>query len=154
MCTYGYGLARACTVARSVAAIAMVLCATTAFAQSEARADATDVPDRPSKLRLLLTTQAILHAGDMVTTVYDLRVGADTREGNPLLAPLSGRPEALVAVSTAVNVLQIYTITRLHRRHPKLAVAWALILVGTEAYAVANNVRIAGQLQGGRAGAP
>jgi hypothetical protein len=34
----------------------------------------------------------------------------------------------LVALSSGVNVPQIYTITKLHQRQPKVALAWALIL--------------------------
>lgn len=107
--------------------------------------------DRPSRLQVLLGTEAILHSADMFATAYDLRLSGSAREANPLLAPLSGRPLALVTVSSAVNVLQMYTITKLNRSHPKLAVAWALILIGTETYAVTNNVKVAGQLR--RAGA-
>ena len=124
-----------------------------AAAQAEAEAS-SDHPQAHRRINFLLGTQAILHSADMATTVYALHLDPTAREANPLLAPLSQRPVVLVAVSSAVNVLQMYTITRLHRRHPKLAVAWAMILIGAEAYAVTNNVRVAGQLRGARAGSP
>jgi len=57
----------------------------------------------------------------------------------------------IASVSGAIGVLQAYTVTRLQRRHPKIALGWALILVGLESYAVTNNVRVAGQLQRARA---
>jgi hypothetical protein len=84
----------------------------------------------------------------MFTTAHSLRLGGI--EANPLLAPLSGSPVALVALSSGINVLQIYTIAKLHKRHPKVAMAWALILVGAESYAVTNNIRASGQLQRAR----
>ena len=135
-------------LARSAAVIAIVLCATPARAQSE---EGSGTSHHPSNLQFLLGTEAILHSADMFTTAYDLQLSGSARERNPLLAPLSRRPLALVTVSSAVNVLQLYTITRLNRNHPKLAMAWALILIGTETYAVTNNIKVAGQLR--RAGA-
>jgi len=135
------------TIARGAAVIAMVLCAAPARAQSE---EASATHGAPTHLRVLLGTQAILHAADMFTTAYSLHRGGI--EANPILAPLSRRPVALVAFSSGLNVLQIYAITKVHHRHPKVAVAWAAILVGTEAFVVANNLRAAGQLQRARAG--
>ena len=136
-------------IARAAAVMAIVLCATPAQAQAkpEGAAGTTRIP---LNLRVMLASEAALHSLDMVTTVHGLRLGAV--EANPLLAPLSGRPAALVTASTAINVLQIYGITKLHARHPKVAVAWALILAGAEAYAVTNNIKTAGQLQRARAG--
>jgi Domain of unknown function (DUF5658) len=134
--------------ARGCAVMAMVLCAAPARAQSE---EAPGTHRIPSNLRVLLGTQAILHAADMFTTTYNLQLGGI--EANPILAPLSQQPVALVAFSSALNVLQIYAITKVHHRRPKVAMAWAVILVGAEAFVVANNVRAARQLnQRARAG--
>lgn len=143
---------RAHALARGAAILALLLCAAPATAQSPSEAPAVSHAsnDRPSRLRALLATEAVLHSADMFTTVYTLQLG-DAREGNPLLAPFAERPAALVAISGAVNVLQLYTISKLQRRHPKMAVAWAVILIGAEAFAVTNNVRIAGQLRRDRA---
>ena len=136
------------TVARGGAVvIAMVLCAAPAGAQSE---EAPGTHGVPSKVRVLLRTEAVLHAADMFTTAYNLRLGGI--EANPVLAPLSKRPLALTAVSSGINVLQLYTISKLYDRHPKAAIGWALILVGAETFAVTNNVRAAGQLRRARAG--
>jgi Domain of unknown function (DUF5658) len=142
-------MSRVHTVAGSAALLAMLFCAAPACAQSEQATGADLSAGRSSRLRFLLGTEAVLHSVDMVTTVRNLQLDG-TREANPLLAPFSERPAALVAISSAVNVLQLYTISKLHRRHPKLAVAWALILIGTEAYVVTNNVRVLGQLRAAR----
>jgi hypothetical protein len=133
--------------ARGAVLFAMVLGASPAHAQSEA---GSKIPEKPSKLRILLGTEAILHATDMFTTAHNLQHGGV--EANPVLAPLSGNPLALVTLSSGINVLQIYTIAKLHKRHPKVAMAWALILVGVESYAVTNNIRVHGQLQRAHAG--
>ena len=130
----------------------LFLCGTAAHAQSDDAAGPNEPRDRSSaRLRFLLGTEAVLHSVDMITTVRSLQLEG-TREANPFLAPFAERPAALVAISSAVNVLQLYTISKLHRRHPKLAVTWALILIGTEAFVVTNNIRVAGQLRGARAG--
>ena len=87
----------------------------------------------------------------MITTAYALQAGGgNVREGNPLLAPFSRRPVALVATGTAINVLQLYTIAKVQRRHPKLARLWAAVLIGAEAYAVTNNLKVASQLHRAR----
>ncbi len=111
------------------------------------------VPETTSKrLRFLLGTEAVLHSVDMATTVYALRFDGSAREANPLLQPFSQRPAALVAISSGVNALQLYTISKLHKRRPKLAVAWALILIGTETFVVTHNIRVGAQLRAARAG--
>lgn len=121
------------------------------LAAASARAQTVEgtgpIQERASRLHFLLGTEAMLHSADMISTAYDLHLGGPAREGNPFLASFSGRPATLVAVSSAVNLLQIYTINKVNRRHPKLAVAWALILIGTETYAVTHNLRIGMQLR-------
>jgi hypothetical protein len=37
-------------------------------------------------------------------------------------------------------VLQFYTISKLQRRHPKLAATWAIALIGVESYAALNDI--------------
>ena len=61
------------------------------------------------------------------------------------------RSPSLVALSSAINVLQAYTIARLQQRHPKIAVWWARVLVGVEVWATINNVNAASELQRRRA---
>lgn len=136
-----------CTLAHAAVVSAMVLSATPAHAQAEQGPGTNDLP---ANLRVLLATEAALHGIDMFTTAYGLQLGGI--EANPLLGPLSRSPTALITVSSGINLLQIYAITRLHRRHPKIAVAWAAILIGAEAFAVTNNVKAARQLQRARAG--
>ena len=125
----------------------MLLCATPARAQSEEAARTNPPQDRPSRLAVMLRTQAILSSADGLTTVYNLRLDGHAREANPFLAPFSRHPTALAAIHGGVNALQMYTISRLHRRHPRIAEAWALIVLGAEAYAVSNNVMVARQLR-------
>ena len=132
--------------------IALLLFAAPARAQSEGHAGARR-QDPPSSVDILIGTQAILHSVDLFSTAYTLRLASgNAREANPLLAPLSRRPLVLASVSGAVDVLQAYTVGRLQPRHPRIALAWALILVGVEGYAVTNNVRVASELQRARAG--
>jgi hypothetical protein len=101
----------------------------------------------PVTLDLLVSAQASLHAVDMVTTAYALHLGADAREANPLLAFAGSRPVALAAVSGTVDVLQAYVITKVQRRHPRLATVWAVALVATEGWATANNLIAIRELQ-------
>ena len=124
----------------------LVLSAAPARGQTTEAPGSAPSPDRSLRLQFLLGTEAALHSVDMISTAYNLRRSDSAREGNPVLASLSGRPAALVALSSAVNALQIYTISKVNRRHPKLAAAWALILIGTETYAVTNNLMVARQL--------
>jgi hypothetical protein len=125
-------------------------------APAHAQADEPAVPDPPAErrtsLHVLIGAQAALHSADMISTVHALRLSGGAREGNPLLRPLSGRPVALAAVSSGINALQMYTIVKLHRRHPKIARGWALALIAVEAYAVTNNIRVAGQIRRQAAG--
>lgn len=127
--------------------IAIVLSATPAHAQSDEPSVKSQTEQRSASLLVLLGAQTALHSVDMITTVHALRLGGDAREGNPILRPFAQRPAALVAVSGGINALQMYTVVKLHRRHPKIARAWSLVLVGVEAYAVTNNLRVAGRIR-------
>ena len=141
------------TLVRNAAVIALLLVAAQARAQSGGEAGASRRDDPPSSVDILIGTQAILHSVDIFATAYTLQLGGrNAREANPILAPFARRPVVLASVSGAIGVLQAYTVTKLRPRHPKIALAWALILVGIEGYAVTNNVHVAGQLQRGRAG--
>jgi hypothetical protein len=136
-----------CSLARCTAVLAMLLCAAPALAQSADPIPKAPSQDRPTTLHVLLGTQAILHSTDMITTAYALRLGGSVREVNPILAPFSGRPLALAAISGAADALQVYTILKVRKRHPKLAMAWAAILVGTEALVVTNNLKVVRELR-------
>jgi hypothetical protein len=105
----------------------------------------------PSDVDVLLAAEAVLHTADMITTSYDLTVSASARESNPVLAPFTGKPVALVALSGAINILQAYTIAKLQHRHPKIALWWARTLVGVEVWATINNINAASELQRRRA---
>lgn len=112
-------------------------------APASTRAAASDVD-------VLLAAQAVLHTADMISTSYDLTY-RDGREGNPLLGGFTRKPVTLALVSGAIDILQAYTIAKLQRRHPKVALWWARALVGTEAWTTINNINAAGELQRRRA---
>jgi hypothetical protein len=100
-----------------------------------------------SNLDLLLAEQAGLHTVDMLSTAYATTLGGGAHEGNPWLAPLNGHPTLLAATSGAVDVLQVYVITKMAPRHPKLAHVWAAALVATECWVTINNINAVGELQ-------
>jgi hypothetical protein len=65
-----------------------------------------------------LSTQAVLHAADMISTAACLQY-TDAHEGNPWLAPLSDHPVALASASGAIDITPSSassTRARLHRR--------------------------------------
>ena len=127
--------------------MAMLLCAAPAGAQSGEAAPTKQPGDPPTSLKVLLVTQATLLSADMITTAHALQLGGSAREGNPILRPFSQRPVALAAVSGAIDVLQTYTIVKLYPHHPKIARVWAMALVGTELFAVTNNLRVTARLR-------
>src|SRR2546428_2138413 len=105
-----------------------------AFAQlSEPRALVETRPPRfsvkPTDVEVLLACEAVLHAVDMFTTGYDLSIGGQAHEGNPVLKPFARHPVPLTLTMGAVNILQTYTIAKLQHRHSKLSRWWALALV-------------------------
>ena len=138
--------------ALTMVVMAMLLGAAPAGAQSgDAAATNQAAParraDTPKGLHVLIAAQATLLSADMITTASALQFGGGAREGNPLLRPFSQQPAALAAVSAAIDALQMYTIVKLNKRHPKIAHAWALALVGTELFAVTNNLRVTSRLR-------
>jgi len=106
----------------------------------------------PSDVDLLLGCQAVLHAADMFTTAYDLRLGGPqgAHEANPLLAPFARRPVALTIVSGAIDILEAYTVKRLEPRHRRIARGYALALVALEVWTTVHNINVAGDLQRAR----
>jgi len=107
----------------------------------------------PSDVDLLLGCQAVLHAADMFTTAYDLRLGGPqaAHEANPLLAPFARRPVTLTIVSGAIDILEAYTVKKLEPRHRRIARGYALALVALEVWSTINNINAAGELQRARA---
>jgi hypothetical protein len=101
----------------------------------------------PTPTEVLLTTQAVLHTADMITTAYGLSLSQDAHEANPFLGSFSQSPVRLAIVSGAVDVLQVYTISKLQPRHPKIARWWAVILVATEVWTTINNINAVGELE-------
>jgi len=129
----------------------MLVVASAAAAQEASPQSAGLLNLHPSDVDVLLAAEAVLHTADMITTSYDLTLSSSAREGNPFLAPFTGKPVAVVALSGAINILQAYTIAKLQHRHPKIALWWARTLVGVEVWATINNVNAAGELQRRRA---
>ena len=107
----------------------------------------------PSDVDLLLGCQAVIHAADMFTTAYDLRLGGPqaAHEANPLLAPFARRPVTLTIVSGAIDILEAYTVKKLEPRHRRIARGYALALVALEVWSTINNINAAGELQRARA---
>jgi len=122
-------------------------------AEAQTVAEKSSVPDaprlsvRPTAVDVLLTVQAVAHTADMISSVYALTLSRDAHEANPMLSGFTDRPVGLVVASSAIDVLQAYTISKLQRRHPKWARVWAAALVGVEVWATANNIHAAGELQ-------
>ena len=135
----------------------VVFLAWSAPAEAQVNPWRTPAAYSPSDVDVLLGCQAVLHAADMFTTAYDLRLGGPeaVREANPLLAPFAGSPVTLTIVSGAIDILEAYTVKKLERRHRKIARGYALALVALEVWTTINNVNAAGELQRQRArGAP
>jgi len=122
-------------------------------AAAQVRPLLTPAVSMPSDVDLLLGCQAVLHAADMFTTAYALRLGGPdaARETNPLLAPFAGSPVTLTIVSGAIDILEAYTVKKLERRHRRIARGYAFALVALEVWATINNVNAAGELQRQRA---
>src|SRR5262249_28979420 len=66
----------------------------------------------PTNVELMIGCQAVLHAVDVFTTAYDMSLSSQAREGNPLLKPLEQHPTALAITSSAIDILQAYTIEK------------------------------------------
>jgi len=121
-------------------------------AAAQGRPWRTVAANPPSGVDLLLGCQAVLHAADMFTTAYDLRLRGlqGVHEANPLLAPFARQPVTLTIVSGAIDVLEAYTVKRIEPRHPRIARGYALALVALEVWTTIHNINVAGELQRAR----
>lgn len=86
----------------------------------------------------------LAHGSDAGTTAAALSRGAD--ELNPLL---SRRPVINVVEQTALTGVQLYTLSRLSKRKPRLAKVLTFAALGVETYAVSRNIRTL-RVQGAR----
>jgi 3-deoxy-D-manno-octulosonic-acid transferase len=68
-------------------------------------------------------------------------------EANPLLRPFERHLVWLEAVNTGAVVAEISFVKQLSRRHPRAATAVAAALTVAKAWAVVQNVRVAGRIQ-------
>src|SRR3954471_4309188 len=98
---------------RVVCSLVLMLLFASAAAAQEPPLAAVPLNLHPSDVDVLLATQAVLHTADMITTSYDLTLSASAREANPFLAPFTGKPVSLVAVSSAITAPQASRITTL-----------------------------------------
>lgn len=64
-------------------------------------------------------------------------------EGNPLARPFAGRPETLLPIALGATVGTNWATSRIYRRHPKLATALRLIVVGVHVGVVTRNAVVA-----------
>jgi len=83
-----------------------------------------------------LLTLAILHSGDALTTGTALARGGVER--NPALPQSATWNVAMQAAETSG---EIFLLSRLNRKHPKIAKAIALSAMSVEGFAVIHNVR-------------
>lgn len=88
-------------------------------------------------MKPLILTLALLRGADAVTTV-DLAHRYGGREANPFMPQ---NPEAIAALIGVETAIQIYTLVRLEKEHPRLAkiIGWASI--GVEAWVVRHNIQ-------------
>jgi hypothetical protein len=84
----------------------------------------------------MLLALIVARALDATSTCAAFNRGAT--EANPLI-PTGCR--TAVAVQAGVATAQTFGLLRLHRHHPKVALAIALATVGIEGYAVVSNSR-------------
>ena len=100
--------------------------------------------------RTMTVIYAALHTTDMVTTAYSLShpsPGLRAIELNPLLNTFQHSPVWLVTASSSISITQSWVLSRMHRRHPKLAMIAMTALAATEGVVLANNLRVVGQLR-------
>jgi hypothetical protein len=95
----------------------------------------------PAFVRKMYVGFGALHATDAVTTLVSINRGA--REWNPLLRGAVKNPAALFAVKAGVVAGTVFTIEKLRKEHPVLAVASLIAINSTLAVVAVNNVSVA-----------
>ncbi len=98
--------------------------------------------DMPRPLRLATIAASTAAAADWASTYHNL-AHYHTREDNPLLRPLDGRPATMVAVGAAIDAgaITAWNLT-IGKKHPKLAAVGLWAMVGFRSYLVVHNLRV------------
>ena len=104
-----------------------------------------------SDVPVLLGTTLALATADVITTTSALTLGA--QEGNRLMqVPVDHAVYLSLIVGSAVFA-EMLALHRIHTHNHKAAVAIGVLVVVLKAYAVANNVRVLGEVEARRRGA-
>ena len=94
----------------------------------------------PAFVRKIYYGFAALQATDAVTTLVSVNRGA--REANPLMQGASRNPAAMFALKTGVVAGTVFTLEKLRKDHPVLAVASLIAINSTLAVVAVNNVSV------------
>lgn len=95
----------------------------------------------PAFVRKMYFGLGALQATDAVTTLVSVNRGA--REWNPLLRGAVRNPAALFAIKAGVVAGTVFTIERIRKEHPVIAIASLIAINSTLAVVAVNNVSVA-----------
>jgi len=94
----------------------------------------------PAFVKKMYYSFGALQAADVVTTLTAVSGGA--REANPLLQGAVKSPPAIIAIKAGVVVGTIFTLERLRKDHPVVAVATLIAINSTLAIVAINNAAV------------
>ena len=94
----------------------------------------------PAFVKKMYYSFAVLQAVDAATTLN--AVGNGAREANPLLQGAVQSPPAIIAIKAGVVVGTIFTLERLRKDHPVVAVASLIAINSTLALVAINNASV------------
>ena len=94
----------------------------------------------PAFVKKLYYGLGALQATDAVTTLVSVNRGA--REANPLLQHAARNPAAMFALKAGVVAGTVFTLEKLRKDHPVVAVASLLAINSTLAVVAVNNVSV------------
>lgn len=87
-------------------------------------------------MKPILLTLALLHGGDLATTQVVLSQGGVER--NPLVPQ---QRAGNLLVGSAASVADLWVLSKLNQKHPKLAKTIGIVAIGVEGWAVQHNAR-------------
>lgn len=92
-------------------------------------------------LHTAIASYMTLNGSDLAETMYV--IGANRgREANPIFAPFSNRPILFGAAKIGIDTAVSYALIKYHERHPKLALAGAILGIVVESYVVVHNATL------------
>ena len=94
----------------------------------------------PAFVKKMYYSFGALQATDAVTTLVSVSRGA--REANPLLQGASRNPAAMFALKAGVVAGTVFTLEKLRKDHPVVAVATLIAINSTLAVVAVNNVAV------------